>query len=148
MTSLAGRIEAASHLYPVRVFYEDTDAGGIVYHSRYLNYAERARTELLRELGIDQSRMMAEQDVAFAVRDCHIEFLRPARLDDLLTVRSRVLALAGASITLEQDVLRDDALLAALRVRVAAIRSNGRPTRIPTLVHRAMVPFLAEAMQG
>ncbi len=148
MTALASATDRSRHGYPVRIYYEDTDAGGIVYHARYLNYAERARTELLRELGIDQSRLLADQDVAFAVRDCQIDFLRPARLDDLLTVNSRLLALGGASITLGQDILHDSELLVALRVRVAAIRSNGRPTRIPSAVHRAMAPLLVEEQQG
>lgn len=147
--NLAGRIEADTFIYPVRIFYEDTDAGGLVYHSLYLNYAERARTEFLRALGIQQSRLLAETGLAFAVRDCQIEFLRPGGLDDLIEVRSRVLDIAGAAIRMEQRIWRDDEPLVNLTVRVAAVRTaTGRPTRIPALVHQAMAPFMIDTKQG
>ena len=136
------------HILPLRVYYEDTDAGGLVYHSRYLNYAERARSELLRLLGIHQSELMAVEGVAFAVRDCSMEFLKPARFDERLEVRSRLVQMAAAWITAEQDVWRGDELLVDIKVRVAAVRRNGRPTRIPGPVRDALAPIILSQQQG
>ena len=86
-----------AHVYPVRVYYEDTDAGGVVYHSNYLRFAERARTELLREAGIDHVTLMTENGLMFAVRRCEAEYVKPARLDDALEVRTRCFEATGAS---------------------------------------------------
>ncbi|TAN70399.1 MAG: YbgC/FadM family acyl-CoA thioesterase, partial [Magnetospirillum sp.] len=94
-----------THVFPIRVYYEDTDAGGIVYHSNYLNFAERARTELVREMGISQRVMLEEGGgTAFAVRSATLDFLRPAKLDDLLRVETEVTAVGGASVELRQII--------------------------------------------
>jgi acyl-CoA thioester hydrolase len=121
------------HRFPIRVYYEDTDAGGIVYHSNYLNFAERARTELVRGLGISQQRLLVDDGTAFAVRSVSIEFLRPARLDDLLCVETWVRAVGGASLELEQTIRRDDdgTEVVRLDVRLGYITLAGRPARIP-----------------
>ena len=95
--SIGGRMDGRVHRFPVRVYYEDTDAGGIVYHSNYLNFAERARTEMMRGFGLDHLRLKAEQNLLFAVRSCEIDFRRPARLEDLLELRSTLVHLGGAS---------------------------------------------------
>ena len=96
MSASSGRIDAGEHRFPVRVYYEDTDAAGIVYHSRYLNFAERARTEMLRLSGLEQSDLRESHGVVFAVLDCRVRFIGPARFDDLLEVRSRLTELRGA----------------------------------------------------
>jgi acyl-CoA thioester hydrolase len=125
------------HLFPIRVYIEDTDAGGIVYHSIYLNYAERARTELVRELGVNQ-RALLEQGggTAFAVRGANIDFLRPARLDDLLSVETRVTAVGGASVELDQIIRRagDGTELVRIQVRLGYITLSGKPARIPAAI--------------
>lgn len=125
--------------YPVRVFYEDTDSGGIVYHANYLRFAERARTETLRRLGIDQSRLRAEHDVMFIVRRCTIDFRAPARLDDALEVRTRMTGWRGAAIEAEQTVHRqgEDGPLVALDLTIACVNGNGRPVRVPSPVRAA-----------
>ncbi|OAN50504.1 acyl-CoA thioester hydrolase [Paramagnetospirillum marisnigri] len=122
------------HAFPIRVYYEDTDAGGIVYHSQYLNFAERARTELVREMGISQRALLEDgEGTAFAVRGAQIEFLRPAKLDDLLRVETRVTAVGGASVELSQIIFRDadGAEVVRIDVRLGYITLSGKPARIP-----------------
>jgi len=128
----------AAHRIAVRVYWEDTDAGGIVYHSNYLNFMERGRTELLRALGVSQSAMLATEGLAFAVRRMAVEFDRPAVLDDLLEVETAVAEVAGASIVMEQRVLRGEAVLARARVTVACI-GGGRPRRMPAALRAAFL---------
>ncbi|HET8726936.1 MAG TPA: tol-pal system-associated acyl-CoA thioesterase [Alphaproteobacteria bacterium] len=126
-----------AHVFPVRVYWEDTDASGIVYHASYLRFAERARTEMLRLLGIGQAALMDGSGVAFAVRRCAIEYLAPARLDDALDVVSRVVELRGASLGMAQRVERDGKALAELDLRLACIDRQGRATRVPAAVRAA-----------
>ena len=126
----------AEHSLAIRVYYEDTDAGGIVYYANYLKFAERARTEMLRAGGIDQAKLRAETGLMFAVRRCAAEYLRPARLDDLLTVTSRVLTARGARVDLEQRVHKADCDagdhdLAILTVQLACLDPRGRAVRWP-----------------
>ncbi|MBF0136865.1 MAG: tol-pal system-associated acyl-CoA thioesterase [Magnetococcus sp. DMHC-1] len=119
--------------WPVRVYYEDTDAAGVVYHANYLQFMERCRTEWLRSLGIDQQRFFRETGLQFAVAHMEIAFLGPARLDDLLTVTTRLSTLRRASIHLEQEILRpaDQSTLIRATVRIACIDARFRPQRIP-----------------
>lgn len=121
------------HSFPIRVYWEDTDAGGIVYHSNYLNYAERGRTEFLRSLGVEQSGL-AHDGYAFAVSKADVTFLKSAKLDDLLEVESRLTELGGATVRFEQNIKRidDGAILVRLNIRVGFIATGeGRPARMP-----------------
>ena len=115
----------------IRVYYEDTDAGGIVYHTSYLRFAERGRTEYLRELGIEQSKLLAEQGVAFAVRECHVTFLSPAHLDDWLNVKTCVEKISGAKLCMSQKILLNDKELVTLDLTIACINQKGRAVRLP-----------------
>ena len=142
MTALSGRIENGTHRLPIRVYYEDTDTAGIVYYANYLKFAERARTEMLRLAGINQSEMTTRYGIAFAVRSCVIDFRAPARLDDLIEVRSRFTELAGATVSGVQAIWRDAEQLVGLEVRVACLRENGRPTRIPAPLRHALNLFV------
>ena len=146
--ALSGRIADGEHRYPVRIFYEDTDAGGIVYYARYLQFAERARTEILRLAGIEQSAMREIHDVVFAVRRCQVDYRRPARLDDLVEVRSRLTELRGAKLSAEQGIWRAGEELVRLAVEIASVRGDGRPTRIPAPVRAALEPFVQPLEQG
>ena len=129
----------AAHAIGVRVYYEDTDLAGIVYHANYLKFFERARTDYLRDLGIDQSAMAGQgEGVFFAVRAMDIGFLKPARFDDWLTVQSMPLDLGGARIVLDQRILRDEDVLCTARVTVACVTGHGRPTRIPPAARAAL----------
>ena len=116
---------------PVRVYYEDTDAGGIVYHAAYLRFAERGRTEFIRALGMDQQRLRREQGVGFVVTSLTIDYVRPAYLDDALLVRTDVVRLRPASAEFRQTVERDGEAIAVLDVRVACVGADGRPARLP-----------------
>ncbi len=120
------------HRFSIRVYYGDTDAGGIVYHSNYLDFAERARTELVREMGISQRAMLEEGGgTAFAVRSATVDFLRPAKLDDLLEVETEVVAVGGASVELRQIIRRNATELVRCDVRLGYITLAGKPARIP-----------------
>ena len=119
------------HRFPVRVYYEDTDFSGVVYHATYLRFLERGRTEMLRDLGVDQASLFAgDPPLGFAVARMEIHFRRAARMDDLLQVETRVAEVGGASLTLDQRLTRDGDLLVEAVVRVAAV-SRGRAARLP-----------------
>ena len=148
MSILTGHVENGTHRLPIRVYYEDTDAAGIVYYANYLKFAERARTEMLRFVGINQSEMAKRYGMAFAVRNCAIDFRAPARLDDLIEVRSRFTELVGATVSGVQAIWRDAEELARLDVRVACLRDNGRPTRIPAPLRQALQLFIQPREQG
>ena len=136
----------AAHELPVRVYFEDTDAGGIVYHANYLRYAERARTEWMRELGYDHSRLAAEHGLLFAVARAELTFARPGRLDDLLTVRTRLLDAGGARLELEQVVARGADVLARLRIVLALVDVTGlRPRRLPAALRQQFAAALSMA---
>lgn len=127
---------------PLRVYYEDTDAAGIVYYANYFRFIERGRTELLRTLGHDQHALM-KQGIAFAVRSTTAEFLRPARLDDLLTVETGMAALGRAQVTFVQRILRDRELLLDAKIRVACIDpARGRPIPLPRPLHQQLSALL------
>ncbi|MCS6785818.1 MAG: tol-pal system-associated acyl-CoA thioesterase [Thiobacillaceae bacterium] len=124
--------------WTVRVYWEDTDAGGVVYYANYLKFLERARTEWLRAMELDQRRLAEEDGVLFVVRHVALEFLAPARLDDLLAIKSVPEELGGASLTLQQEIQRADGrLLLTARVRIVCVRHHDfKPTRIPAHVVR------------
>lgn len=127
--------------WPVRVYYEDTDAGGVVYHANYLRFMERARTEWLRALGFDQRRLAEEQGVVFAVRRATTEFIAPAVLDDELLVRTGIGRRARVSMTFEQRIIRQDggATLCAAEIQVASLDAGRfRPCPVPETIIRAM----------
>ncbi len=133
-----GRCRNGVHILAARVYYEDTDAGGVVYHTSYLRLAERARTEMMRSLGFSHGRLLDRHNVLFALRRCTVDFRFPARLDDALEVRTRVMKVAGASIDGRQRILRDDQLLVEVATTLACIEPNGRPARLPDEVRRAL----------
>lgn len=143
-----GRIAGdGDHLFPVRVYWEDTDAAGIVYYANYLKFAERARSDLLRCFGIGQAELKRDQDVVFVVRRCEVDYLSPARLDDDLEVRTRITAVGGASLAADQDVRRAGEDLARLKIRLACLDGRGRPKRLPKAVKAVIQPQLNASMR-
>ncbi len=126
-----------SHQLELRVYYEDTDFSGRVYHASYLRFMERGRTEWLRALGFEHGALAGEQGLVFAVRSLEIDYLAPAVIDDLLSVETRVAELRGAAIDFAQSILRGGETLATATVRVVALR-NGRPIRIPAALKVAL----------
>ena len=130
------------HLFNFRVYYEDTDAGGIVYHANYLKFAERARTEFLHQLGLSNSKMM-EQDIAFVVSRIEIDYKRPAILEEIITVKTSIEKLGAATFLLHQDVMRQNELLAGLKVSVAVVSmSQKRPVRLPSEIRECFFNFV------
>ncbi|MBE7733242.1 tol-pal system-associated acyl-CoA thioesterase [Devosia faecipullorum] len=118
------------HTFPIRIYYEDTDFSGNVYHAAYLKFFERARTEFLRDAGIHHSELAAE-GLAFAVRSMQIDFIAPAHIDDLLRVETEPVSATGARLTLRQTILRDGKILVGAELIVVAIRTSGGAARLP-----------------
>lgn len=133
--------EAAPFQWPVRVYWEDTDAGGVVYHAQYLAFMERARSEWMRAIGFGQDRLREDANLCFVVRAMSIDFRAPARLDDLLTVSVRLAQCRGASLVIDQGIRRGDALLVGASVRVAAVSADAfRPRPIPDALLAQLTP--------
>lgn len=147
MNALSGHIEGDEHVIAVRVYYEDTDAAGVVYYANYLKFAERARTEMLRLVGLNQSDVVSHHRIGFAVRGCTLDYRRPARLDDLLEVRSRLTELRGATLRADQLITCRSSELARVQARVACVGSDGSPVRIPTAIREALAPYFQRKVQ-
>jgi len=133
-----GHVADGVHHFPIRVYYEDTDAAGIVYYANYLKFAERARTEMMRCLGVEHEKIRRDAGVVLAVRRATIDHLAPARLDDELQVTTRLIAAAGATVTLAQEVRRGSDVLARLELIVACLTTSGRPRRLPPALVAAL----------
>ena len=129
---------SAPHRHTLRVYYEDTDLAGIVYYANYLKFIERARTEWVRGLGVDQTRLKAEEGIVFAVRRVVADYLSPARFDEALVVETEPLAASLVRLVLAQRVLRGEVLLFAAEVTLVALDAGGRPVRLPANVRRAL----------
>ena len=130
--------EAGPHRFAMRVYYEDTDAGGIVYYANYLRFAERARTEMLRVHGIESSDLMANDGIALAVRRCNVDYRRPARLDDELIIETRVVHVGGASLELRQVVTRADDELVAMDLKLGCMSLDGAAARLPATLRQTL----------
>ncbi len=130
--ALSGWLDGASHFYPLRVYFEDTDAGGLVYHSQYLNFCERARTEMMALIGCDHKTYMVERGQAFVIRAATLDYRRPAGLGDTLTVETRPYALGRTSMRARQIVRRGEHVLTDIDIAAVCVQlSTGRPARIP-----------------
>jgi len=127
-----------SFSWPVRVYWEDTDAGGVVYYANYLKFLERARTEWLSHLGLEQDQLAADAGVVFVVRRVEADYLKPARFNDRLVVHCELAELSRASLSMNQQVLRGEEVLLKARIKVACVEQAGfRPARIPTFISQA-----------
>ena len=129
---MSGYMKEHIHHFPVRIYFSDTDAGGIVYHSRYLDMAEHARTEMLRCLGLSHQEVIEEKGTAFVVRRAALDFQKPAVLDDLVEVRTRGVKMSRFTLELVQEIFRQDDLLVKIDLRLAYIdAAAGRPSPLP-----------------
>jgi len=137
----SGILERGVHRFAVRVYFEDTDLSGVAYHANYLRWCERARTELLRLLGIEQRGVHDAGGGAYAVAELTIRYLRPARLDDSLIIMTTAEELRAASCRMHQQVWRDDELLSDSRLRVGFVGADGRPRRQPEAWRQAIDQF-------
>jgi acyl-CoA thioester hydrolase len=140
---------SSTHRYSMRVYYEDTDAGGIVYHASYLRFAERARTEALRDQGVPHAALLERHNLMFVVHRAEIDYLLPARLDESLIVETETLDVAAASMLLRQRVIGTRGVCAALRIKLACVRIAGnRPARIPPEWRVALAAMRDQAAQA
>jgi acyl-CoA thioester hydrolase len=136
----------STHRYSLRVYYEDTDAGGVVYHANYLRYAERGRTEALRDAGIPHAEMVERFGLMFMVHRAEIDYQRPAMLDDFLVVETEIMDVGGATVLLRQTVCGPNGVCAALRIKLACVRIGGnKPARIPPRWRMAMAGMHGDA---
>jgi acyl-CoA thioester hydrolase len=146
MEPCAGRFDGAEHVLPVRVYYEDTDFTGVVYHASYLRFLERGRTEFLRAAGVEHAALLAlDEPCAFAVTRLSIAFRKAARVDDGLEVRTRYRAGKGVRIEATQRVMKGSELIAEAEVEVVCIRLDGRPRRPPPELSQRLAPYLTQA---
>lgn len=127
------------HCLDVRVYYENTDAAGVVYHAGYLLFAERGRTEMLRDCGFEHARLLNGEGISFAVTRLEIDYRRAARLDDLLTVKTKMVRMQGASFSMEQTIWRQDEVVATLLLKIACIGKGGRAIRMPEGLRKLFV---------
>jgi acyl-CoA thioester hydrolase len=135
----SGALKDGVHVLPLRVYWEDTDAAGIVYYANYLKFIERGRSDMLRMAGIDQWRMKNEEGVNFVVRRCEVDYHQPAKLDDEIEVETRVETLRGASLDMCQTVRRHGEDLVKAMIRVACVDGAGKPVRLPPALRAALV---------
>ncbi|WP_286791296.1 YbgC/FadM family acyl-CoA thioesterase [Thalassospira sp. UBA4513] len=130
--AILGRFEGKRHIYPLIVYYENTDAGGVVYHANYLAFADRARSAMLNLLGFTNRNIAERHKVAIAVRQCTLDFRRPALLEDRITVESRVIKVGGASLGFEQKIMRGDDELVVIEIYLACMSlEEFRAQRLP-----------------
>lgn len=147
---LAGRIEGETHILPVRVYFEDTDCGGVVYHANFLKFCERGRSDFIRLLGIE-AKSLADpargEPAIFVVRRVEIDYLKPARMEDVLEVVTTCDEIGSASLVLQQDVRRDGTLVASAKVTVVLVSHTGKPQRLGALLRGALQRFVNQARE-
>jgi len=145
-TPTSGRFDGRDHVLPVRVYYEDTDFTGVVYHANYVRYFERGRSDFLRAIGIGHAQLLeGESPMAFVIAGMTLAFVRPARIDDALLVRTRYDAVKGPRLIISQTIERDGEVLCRADVTAVCIHLDGRPRRPTRALIKAVAPWLAHA---
>ena len=142
---MQSRFEGKTHILPVRIYYEDTDLSGVVYHANYLRYMERGRSEFFRAAGVSKLAHLDEPEpTAWTLRKIGLEYLRPARLDDVIEVHTRCGSLTGARMTALQTIYSAGVLLTKGEVEACVMTLSGKPRRIPQWIRDKLVPYLSE----
>jgi len=141
MSEMSPRVQGREFILPVRVYYEDTDAGGVVYYANYLKFAERARTEMLRHLGLENSVLQDEDDIALVVRHLEADYRQPAKLDDLLNVHMTLNKIGGASLDGTQRIMCGDNLLVSIKIKIGCMKLSGGPARLPEKIRILLRDF-------
>jgi len=142
-SSILGRFDGRVHIYPLHIFYEDTDFSGIVYHANYLRFFERARSSFLNLLGIKHADLWDKHEMAFTIRTINLNYKRPARVDDQLEVRTTYDKITGARLLISQTCFRGDEELVSANCEAACITATGRPVRAPAFLKEKLETFLS-----
>ena len=141
-----GHIADGLHILPLRIFYEDTDMSGVVYHANYLRYMERGRSDFLRMIGVSHTELLARPDpISWALIHIDVRFVKPARIEDAIEVHTRYAALRGARLHIDQEVVRGGEVLVRARVTAACVRPDGRAARMPRDMLAKLAPYLGSA---
>lgn len=142
LNSILGTFNGRIHLYPLHIFYEDTDFSGVVYHANYLRFLERARSSFLNLLGITHANLWAEHHLAFTIKNITIDYKTPAQVDDHLVIHTTYDYLKGARLLISQTCYRGDAVIVSAKVEAASITAEGKPVRSPEFLLKALAPYL------
>ena len=120
--------------YKLKVFYEDTDAGGVVYYANYLKFFERARTDAISNIGLSNKKLLDEYGVFIIVKSCNVEYLKPAKLEDQLEIKSSIISTSNTSFRMKQKAFRDQELITDCEIHLVIVDKSGRPTKIPDIL--------------
>ena len=124
--------------YKLKVFYEDTDSGGVVYYANYLKFFERARTEAIAEIGLSNKKLLEENGILIIVKSCNIEYKRPAKLEDQLEVKSSVISISNTSFKMKQKAYRDKELITDCEIHLVIVDEKGKPIKIPDILKKKL----------
>ena len=124
--------------YKVKVFYEDTDAGGVVYYANYLKFFERARTEAIKEIGLSNKKLLKENGILIIVKSCKIEYKKPAKLEDQLEIKSSIISTSKTSFKMKQKAYKDQELITDCEIHLVIVDKKGKPTKIPNLLKKKL----------
>ncbi len=125
--------------YKLKVFYEDTDAGGVVYYANYLKFFERARTDAISNIGLSNKKLLDEYGVFIIVKSCNIEYLKPAKLEDQLEIKSSIISTSNTSFRMKQKAFRDQELITDCEIHLVIVDKSGRPTKIPDILKEKII---------
>ena len=124
--------------YEIKIYYEDTDAGGVVYYSNYLNFLERARTEMIETVGLSNKKLLEENKTLIIVKSCNIEYVSPAKLEDKITIYSSIESFSKASFVIIQNIIKDDTLIVKAKLKLVTVNQEGKPIKIPSILEKKL----------
>ena len=125
--------------HKIKIYYEDTDAGGVVYYSNYLKFLERARTEMIESVGLSSKQLLEQDKTLIIVKSCNIEYISPAKLEDKITIYSSIESFSKASFVTVQNIKRDDNLIVKARLKLVTVNQEGKPIKIPSILEKKLV---------
>ena len=124
--------------HEIKIYYEDTDAGGVVYYSNYLNFLERARTEMIETVGLSNKKLLEENKTLIIVKSCNIEYVSPAKLEDKITIYSSIESFSKASFVIIQNIIKDDTLIVKAKLKLVTVNQEGKPIKIPSILEKKL----------
>ena len=124
--------------HEIKIYYEDTDVGGVVYYSNYLNFLERARTEMIETVGLSNKKLLEENKTLIIVKSCNIEYESPAKLEDKITIYSSIESFSKASFVVIQNIMKDDTLIVKAKLKLVTVNQEGKPIKIPSILEKKL----------